>query len=480
MVFALVSFEGPDRYSQAGGLGVRVSGLAEALVALGHETHLFFIGEPHLPGEERRGHLTLHRWAQWISAHCPGGVYDGEESKVADLTASLPAFLIDRIILPALSHGRTPIVIFEEWQTAECACVVAERLLALGNREQVVLAWNANNPYGFERIDWARLAECTTVTAVSRYMRGIIRCRGADARVIPNGIPISALTPVPPARLERLRAAAHSRANIAFLFKMARWEREKGWNQTLDALRLLRGNDGAARDSRPRTILVARAGGPNGSTDGLREAAESRGLRVTSFESEHAFTTGLARAVRDDADVINLQFGITPSLARLLYAFADGVLANSVSEPFGLVGLEAMASGGIVFTGGTGEDYALDRRNAIVLETLDARELVARWHGLLANPMLQQRLRRAGRRTARGYLWPIVAERMIETLRATMTSDGVDRGYADAMSIARRSESQIGPALVRDEPTRRAVRLPSPRDDRRHSESPHMSSGFPG
>src|SRR5262245_3944531 len=70
-IFIIVSFEGPDAYSQAGGLGVRISGLVSTLADLGYETHLFFIGDPAAPGEEstRDGRLVLHRWSQWISAN---------------------------------------------------------------------------------------------------------------------------------------------------------------------------------------------------------------------------------------------------------------------------------------------------------------------------------------------------------------------------------------------------------------------------
>ena len=65
--FHLLSFEGPDPYSRIGGLETRVSGLCQALVSAGHETHLWFIGEPGLPGYERRDGLHLHRFCQWIS-----------------------------------------------------------------------------------------------------------------------------------------------------------------------------------------------------------------------------------------------------------------------------------------------------------------------------------------------------------------------------------------------------------------------------
>jgi hypothetical protein len=67
MQFHVVSFEGPDPYSRAGDLASRVEGLTEALAGLGFETHLWFIGDPELPGHEQRGRLHLHRWAQWVS-----------------------------------------------------------------------------------------------------------------------------------------------------------------------------------------------------------------------------------------------------------------------------------------------------------------------------------------------------------------------------------------------------------------------------
>src|SRR4051794_21883804 len=145
-VFVLVSFEGPDPYSQAGGLGVRISGLARTLASQGYETHLFFIGDPKRPGEEVtvEGRLTLHRWCQWISQYAPGGVYDQEENKLADLTRSLPPYALDKVLIPALNAGRRPVVLLEEWQTAAAACTLADELNGIGRRDQTVLFWNAN------------------------------------------------------------------------------------------------------------------------------------------------------------------------------------------------------------------------------------------------------------------------------------------------------------------------------------------------
>ena len=114
--FILLSFEGPDEYSQAGGLGVRVKELSRALAERGFETHLFFVGDPNLPSDESAldGRLWLHRWSQWISRFHPVGVYDGEDDKVADLNRSLPDALVKGYIQPAIARGKTVVVLGEE------------------------------------------------------------------------------------------------------------------------------------------------------------------------------------------------------------------------------------------------------------------------------------------------------------------------------------------------------------------------------
>ena len=60
----VLSFEGPDAYARAGGIASRITGLTQALAEAGFETHLWFLGNPDLPGHETRGQLHLHRWCQ--------------------------------------------------------------------------------------------------------------------------------------------------------------------------------------------------------------------------------------------------------------------------------------------------------------------------------------------------------------------------------------------------------------------------------
>jgi len=111
--FVMLSFEGPDRYAQAGGLGVRAANLSQALAAQGFRTHLIFVGDPDLPGREEQfdGHLLLHRWCQWISRFHPLGVYDGEDDKLADFNASAPQFIVEQISRPAIEQGRCLVVL---------------------------------------------------------------------------------------------------------------------------------------------------------------------------------------------------------------------------------------------------------------------------------------------------------------------------------------------------------------------------------
>jgi glycosyltransferase involved in cell wall biosynthesis len=439
-VFSIISFEGTDPYSQAGGLGVRVSGLARTLAALDAETHLFFVGDPALPGEERVGDcLTLHRWGQWISANCPAGVYDGEEEKLRDLTRSLPQYLVDRVLRPAIKAGQLPVVLLEEWQTAACACAISDLLAAEGLRDRAVIFWTANNSYGFDRIDWPALAARTTVTTISRYMRSIIRSCGVDAQVIPNGIPSELLSRLGRGEINALGRVVSRESPVSLFFKMARWEREKGWTQALGAVAELR-----ERGRHP--LLVARSGGPSAGAEGLREAATNYGLHVVDVHDEPALIAELTAASDVGTEIINVRFGVTSQLARKLFAASDAVLANSIYEPFGLVGLEAMAAGGMTYTGGTGEDYAVDGRNAVVLQTLQTEEIVERWEQFHASPERATRVRRAARQTARNYSWERVAAVLLErivaqavrqgmpvdSVRAGLFDDRFDRRFAGA------------------------------------------------
>lgn len=170
MQIHILSFEGPDHYARASGLATRMTGLAQALAKAGYETHLWFVGDPDLPGHETQEQLHLHRWCQWISRYHPAGVYDGEEGKRSDYAASLPPFLLQETLLSHLGEGGRAVILAEEWHTVDAVLHLDWLLRRAGVRPQVTILWHANHTFACDRIPWGRLAEAAIITTVSRYM----------------------------------------------------------------------------------------------------------------------------------------------------------------------------------------------------------------------------------------------------------------------------------------------------------------------
>jgi glycosyltransferase involved in cell wall biosynthesis len=417
MQFHLLSFEGPDPYARAGGLSSRVQGLAEALIEAGHETHLWFVGDPDLPDYEPRGeHLHLHRWCQWISHHHPIGVYSGEEGKERDFSASLPPYLLVRYLQPCLARGGRVSVLAEEWHTANAVLHLDWLLRRAALRERVSIHWNANNTFGLERIDASRLSSAATFTTVSRYMRQRMQALGVDPIVIPNGLSAQAYTPVPSSLVCELEARVLGRA---LLVKVARWDPDKRWLQALEIVAAMR-----QRSLKP--LLIARGGIEAYGHDVLTHA-RALGLRIGERAARKPGAAGLLEVVSgaDELDLLILTSHVDVSARRLLFRGANAVLANSAHEPFGLVGLEAMAAGGLACTGGTGEDYATPGHNGLVLQTEDPAEFLGLFGHLWHDRAADAELRRSARRTSRDYAWPrIVARNLLPRLELSHPLSG--------------------------------------------------------
>jgi glycosyltransferase involved in cell wall biosynthesis len=403
-VFVILSFEGPDVYSQAGGLGVRVKGLSRSLARMGYLTYLYFCGDPDLAGEEEQegGRLQLRRWCQWISAQHRGGVYDGEEGKIRDWNYSLPPSLVEKTIAPAIAAGKHVVILGEEWHTSWSMKLISDSLLYRGLRDRVVMLWNANNTYGFNRIDWTGLNFATTVTTVSRYMKFRMWEWGQNPIVIPNGIPRESIFDPDPQLVADLRAAA---GVDHFWFKIGRFDPDKRWLMAVSAAALMK--------RRGRSVKLLMRGGrePHGAQ--VLSHAKTQGLTVlnTGGPRDAAELGTLLRAT--EADVINLTSFLGDPVVTTAYGAADAVLANSGHEPFGLVGLEVMAVGGVAVTGSTGEDYAEGYRNAVVLETDDPIEIVTELTVLKQKPGVVAGLRKRGKNTARDYVWEKVIDQLL-------------------------------------------------------------------
>ena len=436
-VFVILSFEGPDAYSSAGGLGVRVDGLSKALALMGLPVHLFFIGDPRLRGEEMMidGHLALHRWCQWISGYYPRGVYEGENEKLFDFNESIPWFISERIVKPAVREDKLVVILGEEWHTAEAMCRASDALHGQGIRDKTVMFWNANNTFGFDRINWGRLGYTTTITTVSRYMKQILWKLGVNPLVIPNGIPASLLGEVDECQVDRLRRSTG--AGI-LLSKVARYHPDKRWNTAVEAT-------GRLRARGKRAVLLARGGiEPYGGK--VMDRARAIGLNIEEVDSPGNTTEDFLQAVQDarGADYLNLRFHCPQQFLRIVYRASDAVLANSGHEPFGLVGLEAMAAGGTVFTGSTGEDYAVHLRNSVVLDTADPQEIESYISYLLGHPEESERMRQMGRKTAAQYTWERVLTNLINKLEYQARIQGL-LGQSVPRDTADRTDEHMPP-----------------------------------
>ena len=397
----LFSFEGPDRYSSIGGLGTRESAFARALGDAEIETQLFFVGDPTLPAIETYAPgVTLRRWCQWISAYHPHNVYDGEDGKVEDFTFSVPPVVADEIVAPAIAAGERVLVIAEEWQTVGAAILLDRLLRARGMRDAVTILWNANNTYGFNRIDWFALQGAASITTVSRYMKFELARYGVAALVVPNGIDEALLDGPPRDLVTRFRKALRGKPALV---KVGRFDPDKNWLQAIDAVAELRGSGLAPQ-------LIVRGGRePYAGTVFAR--AFERGLRVASVTASGDDPEALAAALGAcEAEVAHVQSFLPDSTLYALYVAADAVLANSLKEPFGLVGLEVMAVGGIPVCGATGEDYAEPFVNALVVDTVDGRELAEYLRSIYGDDRTADRMRQAGYATANRFLWPHVLE----------------------------------------------------------------------
>ena len=400
----MLSFEGPDPYSRAGGIATRVEGLTETLAGLGFETHLWFIGDPDRSGHESRGSLELHRWAQWISRYHPGGVYDGEVGKCQEYARTLPPHLMSSALLPDLKRGGRAVILAEEWQTVDAVLHLDWLLRAAGVRDRVSILWNANNTFGFEGIPWRRLEAAAGITTVSRYMKHRMRAEGVDPLVIPNGLPNDAFDPPDRTAVAELRRRFNGRTVLA---KMARWDPDKRWIPAMHSVLEMKRLGW-------RPLLIARGGTEPYGTRVLA-AARALGLRVIDRTWSGPGVAGLLGALQSvgGADVVNLCSQVDPEARRMLFRGMHAVLANSEHEPFGLVGLETMAAGGIACTGCSGEEYAIAGQNALVLETADPQELVGLFGKVRGSPAIDSALRRSGRLTARRYAWTEIAERVL-------------------------------------------------------------------
>jgi glycosyltransferase involved in cell wall biosynthesis len=217
-----------------------------------------------------------------------------------------------------------------------------------------------------------------------------------------------------------------------FCFKIGRFDPDKRWLMAIAAMGYLKHGGSRVR------LLIRGGREPHGAE--VFAFARTQGLEIVDVRSPQA-PADLAAIMREHptADIINLTSFLGDDMLALIYASADAVLANSSHEPFGLVGLEVMASGGLVVTGSTGEDYADGLRNALVLETDDPIELVTLLRMIKERPELAATIRKRGRATARDYVWDKVIEQLFLRIEFAAAAQAVRLADAGRPTVTRPS-----------------------------------------
>jgi glycogen synthase len=286
-----------------GGLARHVRQLSEQLVGLGHEVHVLTRGRA---GTEDRHGVVVHRVPE---PDFPRDDLDAFIGWVERMNRDL-----SRVDLP----GRFDLVHSHDWLVAGAARELARDVPWLvtihatefGRHEGRV----GQHPQAYIHAAERRMARAADrVIVCSAYMAAQVRDVFGVERVtvIPNGIDAGELQPV--ADLPRLRAR-FAAPDEKLVLLVGRLVYEKGFHLALDALPGLIRRVGRVR------FLVAGAGPAEAE---LRAQAQRLGLMA------HGTFVGWTG---DD-------------VLHSLYRIADLCVVPSLYEPFGLVALEAMASG---------------------------------------------------------------------------------------------------------------------------------------
>jgi glycogen(starch) synthase len=355
-----------------GGLARHVRKLSEALVAGGVQVDVVTRGGGRLSASEDRHGVTVHRVRE---PEFPKDDLDAFIAWVEHMNADMLAAALDL-------DGPFDLVHSHDWLVADAARALAARFgvpwlvtvhaTEYGRHQGWVDKHPQSHIHGVER-RMVRAAD--HVITCSAYMREhVADVFGVPARrvtAIPNGIDPTDLQPVED--LPRLRAQ-FAAPDEKLVLLVGRLVYEKGFHLALDAMPRLIERLGTQPTSSAGTGGVRFVVAGSGTAEAeLKEQAARLGLM------EHGSFVGWTG---DD-------------VLHSLYRIADLCLVPSLYEPFGLVALEAMASGCpciVADTGGLREVVPGGRRVGLRFRARDPRSLARMAEQLLSDDALRDRL----------------------------------------------------------------------------------------
>lgn len=346
-----------------GGLARHVRKLSENLVAIGTEVHVLSRGDDSMPAEEEVDGVWVHRVREPSRPSDLSEFVAWIEHMNADMLAA-GVELGDRFDFD-LVHGHDWLVAVAGDHLANrfrCPLIMTIHATEYGRHQGWVDKHPQSHIHGVER--WI-VTRADRVIVCSHYMRehvvDIFGLEESDVAVIPNGIDPLDLQPVDD--LHTLRAS-FATPDQRLILLVGRLVYEKGFQLALEALPGLIAGLGNVR------FLVA---GSGTAEQDLKEQATRLGL------DDHGIFLGW---IGDD-------------VLHSLYRIADLTVVPSLYEPFGLVALEAMASGCpciVADTGGLREIVPADERVGLRFHGGDAVHLEAMIERLLVDDELRDRL----------------------------------------------------------------------------------------
>ncbi len=345
-----------------GGLARHVRKLSEQLVAQDVDVHVLTRGMEESPAEEEMEGVVVHRVREPRRPRDLGEFVTWIEHMNADMLAA-GVELGDRYAFDVV-HGHDWLVAVAGDHLARrfrCPLVVTIHATEYGRHQGWVEKHPQSHIHGIER--WMANRADRVITC-SHYMRAhvsdIYGIEEEQVAVIPNGIDPLDLQPVDDLPTLRARFAAPDERLVLLVGRLVY---EKGFQLALEALPGLIERLGDVR------FLVAGSGTHEAE---LKAQAAELGLM------EHGTFLGW---IGDD-------------LLHSLYRIADLCVVPSIYEPFGLVALEAMASGCpciVADTGGLREVVPNDDVG-LRFRSRDPASLAEMVERVLTDPMLRDRL----------------------------------------------------------------------------------------
>jgi glycogen(starch) synthase len=373
-----------------GGLGRHVRKLSESLVRDGIEVHVLTRGGGRLPAEADQHGVLVHRVREPQFPRDPSAFVRWVESMNSDMHA-LAADLCERFEFD-LVHSH-------DWLVAGAAGLAARQI----ERPWLVTVhatefgrhqgWVQNHPQShIHAAERAMVRRADHVITCSRYMRvhvaNVFGVRPAKITAISNGIDPLDLEPVA-ADLAGLRAKYADPGDLLVLL-VGRLVYEKGFHLALDALAPIVRRRGGVR------FVVAGTGTAEAE---LKRQARRLGL------TDHGVFLGW---IGDD-------------MLHSLYRICDLCIVPSIYEPFGLVALEAMASGCLCVvadTGGLREVVPVDGTVGLRFPSRDATALGAVLERILTDDAARAQLVADAREHVLRFDWTEVAHRTAEIYAA--------------------------------------------------------------